>query len=147
MRLSVFSDYSLRVLIYLGVQKDRLATISEIAAFYEISENHLMKVVHQLGAVGYIETVRGKGGGIRLGQEPKNISLGDVIRNTETDLALAECFTETSVCRIQAACMLKVILDEALTGMLCVLDKYTLDDIIVKPNNLIRFMSKRPEKI
>ena len=106
MRLSTFSDYNLRVLMYLGIQPDRLTTIAEIAAAHEISENHLMKVVHQLGRSGYIETVRGKGGGMRLAWPPKEIVLGEVIRQTEGANVMAECFAENCTCRIQPACRL-----------------------------------------
>jgi Rrf2 family nitric oxide-sensitive transcriptional repressor len=136
MRLSTFSDYSLRVLMYLGVQPDRLATIAEIAAIYEISESHLMKVVHQLGRNGHIETVRGKGGGMRLIRAPQDIVLGEVIRQTENDFALVECFGEHSACRIQPACRLHGILDEALSAMFLVLDGYTLADLLQKPRVL-----------
>lgn len=136
MRLSIFSDYSLRVLMYLGVQPDRLATIAEIAAIYEISESHLMKVVHQLGRNGHIETVRGKGGGMRLFRAPEDIVLGEVIRQTENDFALVECFGVDSSCRIQPACRLHGILDEALSAMFLVLDGYTLADLLQKPRAL-----------
>lgn len=133
MRLSSFSDYSLRVLMYLGVQPDRLATISEIAAVHQISENHLMKVVHQLGRGGYIETVRGKGGGMRLAHAPQDIVLGDVLRQTEGDFTMAECFSDDSSCRIQAACQLHGVLEQALSAMFLVLDDYTLADLLQKP--------------
>lgn len=133
MRLSTFSDYSLRVLMYLGMQPDRLATIAEIAAAYGISQAHLMKVVHQLGRAGYVETVRGKGGGMRLARTPKDIVLGEVIRQTETDLDLAGCFSGGDFCNLQGACRLQSVLDEALKGMFLVLDGYTLEDLIVKP--------------
>ncbi len=148
MRLRSFSDYSLRVLMYLGVQPDRLATIAEIAAAHEISENHLMKVVHQLGCSGYIETVRGKGGGMRLARAPRDIVLGDVIRQTEGDFALVECFTENSSCRIQPACRLHGILDEALSAMFLVLDDYTLADLLEKPQEhlkAIRWKGNAPQ--
>jgi Rrf2 family nitric oxide-sensitive transcriptional repressor len=148
MRLSIFSDYNLRVLMYLGVQPDRLATIAEIAAAHEISENHLMKVVHQLGRSGYIETVRGKGGGMRLAKAPKEIVLGDVIRHSEGDMAMAECFAENSACRIQPACRLKSILDEALSAMFLVLDDYTLADLLEKPQDhlkAIRWRERTPQ--
>ena len=135
MRLSTFSDYSLRVLMYLGVQTDRLTTISEIAATHEISENHLMKVVHQLGRSGYIETVRGKGGGMRLARAPKHIVLGEVIRQTEGDIAMVECFTDSASCRLQSACLLRGILGEALSAMFLVLDGYTLADLLEKPQD------------
>jgi len=138
MRLSIFSDYNLRVLMYLGVQPDRLVTIAEIAGIHEISENHLMKVVHQLGRSGYIETVRGKGGGMRLAMVPKEIVLGNVIRHTEGDMAMAECFAEKSACRIQPACRLKSILGEALSAMFLVLDDYTLADLLEKPQDHLK---------
>lgn len=141
MRLSTFSDYSLRVLMYLGVQPNRLATIAEIAAVHEISESHLMKVVHQLGRNGYVETVRGKGGGMRLGRAPQEIVLGEVIRQTENDLALVECFADGSACRIQSACRLHGILDEALSAMFLVLDGYTLADLLEKPQGLVQAIS------
>jgi len=133
MRLSSFSDYSLRVLMYLGVQCDRLATIAEIAGVYGISQNHLMKVVHQLGRQGYIETVRGKGGGIRLGKPAAEIPLGELIRQTEGDWALVECFSTGTQCQIHGACRLPPILDEALAAMFGVLDSYTLADLLLHP--------------
>ena len=143
MRLSNFSDYSLRTLIYLGNQSNKLCNISEIANFYDISENHLMKVVHKLGVLGFIKTVRGKGGGISLGVEPKEINVGDVVRKMEAELVMAECFTGHSLCRISNACTLKTIFDEALEGMLAVLDRYTLADIIKKPASIIHFYNKK----
>jgi Rrf2 family nitric oxide-sensitive transcriptional repressor len=137
MRLSTFSDYSLRVLMYLGAQPDRLATIAEIAAGHGISESHLMKVVHHLGRHGLLETVRGKGGGMRLALAPQDIVLGDVIRQTENDFTLVECFATNATCRIQGACRLNAILDEALNAMFLVLDSYTLADLLVNPQGLI----------
>ncbi|MDP3538435.1 MAG: Rrf2 family transcriptional regulator [Azonexus sp.] len=138
MRLSSFSDYSLRVLMYLGLHVGRLATISEIAGAYGISDNHLTKVVHQLGRMGYVETVRGKGGGIRLGKAPEAIRLGEVIRQTEVDWALVECFSTGTSCQIQAACRLPSILDEALAAMFLVLDGYTLADLLQSPEGLAK---------
>jgi Rrf2 family nitric oxide-sensitive transcriptional repressor len=137
MRLSAFSDYSLRVLMYLGVQKDRLATIAEIAAAHDISKSHLMKVVHQLGRSRYIDTVRGKGGGLRLAQAPQDIVVGEVIRHTESDFTLSECFAGKSTCRIQGACCLPAILNEALQAMFLVLDGYTLADLLRTPGGLM----------
>ncbi len=137
MRLSAFSDYSLRVLMYLGVQRGRLATIAEIAAGHDISKNHLMKVVHQLGRGGYIETVRGKGGGLRLARPPQEILVGEVVRRTEGDFTLVECFADQSACRIQGACCLPSILNEALKAMFLVLDAYTLADLLRTPGGLV----------
>lgn len=138
MRLSTFSDYNLRVLMYLGIHPDRLATIPEIAEAHQISENHLTKVVHQLGRRGYVETVRGKGGGVRLARSPKEIVLGDIIRQTEGEILMAECFAENSTCRIQRACRLQGILVEALTAMFVVLDAYTLADLLEKPQDHLK---------
>ena len=133
MRLSSFSDYSLRVLMYLGFQPDRLATIAEIAEAHGISENHLMKVVHQLGRCTFIETVRGKGGGIRLARAPEDIVIGDVVRQTEGDFALVECFSANPTCRILPACRMLGILEQLIASMLAVLDRHTLADLLAKP--------------
>jgi Rrf2 family nitric oxide-sensitive transcriptional repressor len=129
MRLSNYSDYALRILIYLALQPDRLPTIAEIADSYAISKNHLMKVAHQLGQGGYIETVRGRGGGLRLGMPAAQIRVGDVVRFTEPDLAIVECMGEGPACRLTPACTLKGLLGEALQAFLGVLDEYSLADI------------------
>ena len=91
MKLTDYTDYSLRTLMYLGFNRDRLVTIQDIADLHGISKNHLMKVVHQLGLSGMVETVRGRNGGIRLNKEPEDINIGEVVRNTETDFYMAEC--------------------------------------------------------
>ena len=132
MRLSTFTDYGLRVLMYLTGPRDRLVTISEIAKAYQISENHLMKVVHQLGKAGYIETVRGKGGGMRLGMEPKNILVGEIVRAMESDCNLVECMSENATCRIQDVCKLKAIVSEGLEAMFAALNSYSIADIVDK---------------
>ncbi len=129
MRLTTFSDYSFRVLLYLAAGPEKLATIGDIAKAYGISENHLMKVVHQLGRLGYIETVRGKGGGMRLAKPASAIRVGSVLRATEDGFELAECMTEGANCRITRACGLKHAFGEALEAFLKVLDGYTLDDL------------------
>ncbi len=130
MRLSTFSDYCLRVLMYLAQHTDRLSTIGEIARVHDISGNHLTKVVHQLGRAGYIETLRGKGGGMRLARAPRDICLGEVLRQTETDFALVECFGRDSHCFMEGACQLQAVLGEALVAMFRVLDAYTLADLL-----------------
>lgn len=130
MHITRYTDYSLRVLIYLAVQGDELATIQEIADSYDISKNHLMKVVHQLNKKGYIETVRGKKGGMRLQMAPADINVGILVRETEQDLNIVECFSSKSACRITPVCGLKSMLGEALTAFLETLDKYTLADVI-----------------
>lgn len=140
MRFSSFTDYSLRVLIYLGVQKDRLATVGEIASVFDISENHLTKVVHFLSRNGYLETTRGKGGGMRLARMPEQIGLGELIRQTETDFDLVECFSGDSHCRISPACRLNSILQDGLDAMFEVLDQYTVADLLAKPRTLARLV-------
>ncbi|HEX6736118.1 MAG TPA: Rrf2 family transcriptional regulator [Azonexus sp.] len=140
MRLSSFSDYSLRLLMYLGIHAGRLATVGEIAAAYGISDNHLTKVAHHLGRLGYVETLRGKGGGLRLGRAAAEIRVGEVIRGTEGDFALVECFATGRQCQIHGACRLPPILDEALAAMFAVLDRYTLADLLLQPEGLCRVL-------
>ncbi|HEX7054267.1 MAG TPA: Rrf2 family transcriptional regulator [Burkholderiales bacterium] len=131
MRLTTFSDYAFRVLIYLGSAPQGLATIADIARAYGVSENHLMKVVHQLGRLGYVETVRGKGGGLRLARAPTEINVGEVLRATEDGFALVECMGEgKSDCRIVRGCALKGALAEALAAFLGTLERYTLADLL-----------------
>lgn len=130
MRLSRYTDYALRALIHIGVRPDRLITIGEIAECHSISRNHVMKVVYQLGRLGHVHTVRGKYGGIRLGRPPEQINIGSLVRQTESDLALAECFSARNNCRLTPVCMLRGVLGEALTAFLEVLDRYTLADLI-----------------
>lgn len=131
MRLTLYTDYTLRVLLYLGLKGGELATIREIAERYGISENHLMKVVYNLGKDGYIETVRGRQGGIRLKQAPKDVNIGEVVRCYEEDMRLVECFDEaTNACPIAGVCSLAGVIDEALEAFLAVLDRKTLADIL-----------------
>jgi Rrf2 family nitric oxide-sensitive transcriptional repressor len=129
MRLTRYTDYSLRTLIYLGLSEPRQSSIAEIAHAYGISENHLTKVVHQLGRLGLIRTTRGRGGGLRLGKPPHEIVVGAVVRQTEEDLALVECFA-SGACAITAPCRLRRALGEALAAFLAVLDGYTLKDLL-----------------
>src|SRR6187397_1161580 len=111
MRLTVYSDYSLRLLMYLALKEDGLATISEIAKSYGISENHLMKVAHQLGVGGYVVTMRGRNGGLRLAKSADAIRLGDVVRRTEPDMALVPCFKPVDApCAIRPSCVLRAAL-------------------------------------
>lgn len=142
MRLTVYTDYSLRTLIYLGAKnEDELTTIQEISDAYNISKNHLMKVTHQLGQLGYIETIRGRGGGIRLAKLPKDITIGEVVRQTEEDFHLVECFDPASnMCKIAPACQLKGVLAEALQAYLAVLDRYTVEDFLGNRDLLMQLL-------
>jgi len=130
MKLTAFTDYSLRVLIYLAADVRRRATIAEIAKAFDVSENHLTKVVHLLGKQGWIDTVRGKGGGMELAKEPENICIGKVVRDTEGVSIPAECFlVDGGHCAISGSCRLKAVLGEAVRAFYSVLDNYTLADI------------------
>ena len=141
MRLTTFSDYSLRVLIYLGTTRERLVTIDEIAAAYGISGNHLMKVVHHLGRHGYVETVRGRGGGMKLARPPESINVGQVTRTTEDSFALVECFEgKEPDCRIARVCVLKQALAQALEAFLAALDRYSLADLLAPERPLTRIL-------
>ena len=136
MQLTRYTDYSLRVLAYLSQKNDHAVTISEIANYYDISRNHLVKVVHHLASTGFIKTTRGKGGGIRLAHKPESIIIGDVVRQTEPHFDIVECFNhENQPCVIEPLCALKNSLYEASKSFLAVLDKYTLADAIKKDSS------------
>ncbi len=131
MRLTSFTDYSLRTLLFLCAHRDKLVTIQDIADMHSISKNHLMKVVYQLGQSGMIETVRGRNGGLRLGREPKDINIGALVRETETDFFMAECFDRThDTCPLTPNCKLKGALWSATQAFLGELDKLTLEDML-----------------
>lgn len=130
MRLTTFTDYALRVLIYLAVSDDRQPTIREIAERYDISRNHLMKVVQELSQKGYLIAARGKRGGLRLGMPPAEIKIGMLVRDMESDFALAECLGENGQCILDPGCRLRSVLTEALDAFIAALDAYTLQDIV-----------------
>lgn len=134
MRLTMMTDYAMRLLMYVGQHPDRLCTIAEVARAYGISEAHLMKVTHQLGLHGWIETVRGKGGGMRLAHAPEKIGLGAVVRNMESDFVITECLGGTNQCILTGNCRLTSIVDEALASFLRTFDAYTLADILRPPD-------------
>lgn len=144
MRLTLSTDYALRTLIYLGAERDSLATIAEIAAAFDISKAHLMKVVNRLGQRGYIETVRGKGGGIRLARRPEAIRVGDVVRDAGEELAVMPCLAKSGVCRIERCCILRSALCEATKAFLAVLDDYTLADLLAPGARLSRSLGLAP---
>lgn len=136
MKLTRFTDYSLRVLIYLGLKDDGRVTIREISDAYGISRNHLMKVVSLLTRMGYLDARRGPGGGIALAKSPDDIVIADVVRDMEDDLNLVECFCIDGKCVIKPMCELKVVLRQALEAYLETLDRYTLRDLI-KPRGAL----------
>ncbi len=145
MRLTKYSDYALRVLIFLGVNQDRRCTIREIASCYDISENHLMKLIHQMGLMGYVNSHRGKSGGLLLAKPPNEINLGELIRATENNFILVECFdAPTNKCPISGACVLSSILDDALDAFFVVLDGSTLEDLLKPSQALKRRLKPNP---
>ena len=141
MRLASFTDYSLRVLMYLATDPDRRATIAEIAGAFDISRNHLMKVVQFLGQAGWLANVRGRSGGIELARAPEDINVGSVVRAAEGDALPAECFDRVhNTCGIVRACRLRGVLGEAVAAFNAVLDKYTLADLVANRNALARVL-------
>lgn len=139
MKLTTFTDYSLRVLIYVAAQPQQRATIADIAAAFEVSENHLTKVVHFLGKNGWLATVRGKGGGLELAMPPELVGVGKVVRQTEGVELPADCFgSKGGDCCIADMCRLRGVLGEALQGFYGVLDKYTLADLVHNRQSLAR---------
>jgi len=141
MKLTAFTDYSLRVLIFLAAQPGRRATIAEIARTFDVKVNHLMKVVHFLGKAGLLSNVRGRGGGLDLACAPKDIVLGHVVRMTEGAAVPAECFgDDPGNCCIARVCRLRGVLQEAVEAFYLVLDGYTLEDLVENRQSLARVM-------
>lgn len=128
MRLTRYTDYAVRVLLYLAARPDRLCSISEIARAYGISQNHLMKIVNDLVNTGYLQSVRGRAGGVRLGRPMSDINMGALIRHTEDDFDLAEC----GDCVIAPVCGFTGVLGEAVRAFLAVLDRYSLADVVAR---------------
>ena len=140
MQLTRYTDFSLRVLIHLAAHPDKLCSIAEIARAYGISHNHLMKVVHELGKSGLVESVRGRSGGIRLARRPEAISVGKVVRRTEEHFDMADCGN----CVISPACGLNAVLGQAVAAFLAVLDRHTLADLVQKQSRLARLLDAGP---
>lgn len=140
MQLTLHTDYSLRVLLYLAQKGGEQATISEIAEFYQISRNHLVKVVHHLASAGFLHTMRGKHGGMTLARAANLISIGDVVRRMEPNFDIMECFsTSNQPCVIASVCTLKTLLHQASYAFLSLLDSYTVADAVT--------LSKQTEQV
>lgn len=133
MRLTTYTDYALRTLMFLALNRDKLVTIQDVADAHKIAKNHLTKVVHQLSSAGLIESLRGRNGGLKLGREPADINIGEVVRLTEHDFFIAECFdSENLNCIYSTSCALKGVLNRATEAFLDVLDGVTLDKFLLK---------------
>ncbi len=139
MKLTSYTDYSLRVLMFLAMKNENeLSNIDEISKAYNIKKNHLTKIIHELGKLGYVETIRGRNGGVRLKKKPEEINIGEVVRRTEEDFYLLDCFDErTNSCALSPICRFKSVLNEALRAFFEVLDHYTLRDITSNQNQLL----------
>lgn len=145
MNLKKYTDYALRVLIFTAMKKeDERATIKEISEVYNISQHHLGKIVFELNKFGFLETIRGRNGGILLAVKPEEINVGDVVRKMENDFVILECFDQgINHCIISPACKLKHALDKALKAFFEVLDGYTLADLVINDDELLKLMGIR----
>ena len=146
MRLTFSTDYALRLLMLVGLQPNRLVTIEEVADRFDISKNHLMKVAYQLGQAEYLETVRGRNGGLRLGKAPDQIVVGKVVRTMEPDFAVVECESPTGYCRIAPCCSLRSAMQEAVQAFLEKLDQYTLEDMLQPKYKLRRLLGVHQQR-
>ncbi|MBN3791937.1 Rrf2 family transcriptional regulator [Burkholderia sp. Ac-20353] len=147
MRLTDYTDYSLRVMLYLAVRGEGLATIQEISDAYGISKNHLMKVVQRLGELGWVDTVRGRNGGLRLYPESAQLTVGQVVRATENDFALVGCFAEgesARACVIEPQCRLKGVLAAARDAFFAELDRHTLGELAQPASPLAALLGVKP---
>ncbi len=147
MRLTYHADYALRLLLYLGLKPGQVVTVGEVSDAYGISRNHLIKVAQALGRLGYVDILRGKTGGLRLAQAPEAINIGAVVRQTEPSFELLECFDPaTNTCPIISACLLKRILKEAQTAFLSTLERYTMADVLKRPEMLSSILLVRRKR-
>jgi Rrf2 family nitric oxide-sensitive transcriptional repressor len=146
MQLTLYTDYTLRVLVYLSLHCDRTVTITEIAQYYAISRNHLVKVVHNLATLGYIQTTRGKGGGMKLAVDPHAVTIGEIVRKVEPNFEIVECFnSENPRCIIEPLCALKNVLWQAKNDFLGTLDRCTLADAVRRESvSALHFHGVRP---
>lgn len=132
MYLSKFTDYSFRALVYLAENRDKLCTVEELAKKLEISEHHLKKIIHKLAKTDLVISMKGRTGGLKLGLEPQDINLGEVVRITEDNLNIAQCFSKEDCCPfITSGCKLKGIMNESLSAFLHEFSRYTLRDLLV----------------
>jgi len=147
MKLTAFTDYSLRVLIYLATQPEKRATIAQIATAYDVSEHHLVKVAHFLGKQGWLANVRGKGGGLALAMPAELVRLGDVVRATEGEAAVVECFGQGGGdCCLAPSCRLRGVLREAMQAFEAVLDRYNLADLAANREQLAQILFFDPAR-
>jgi len=140
MRLSIHTDYALRLLICLGAREGEVVNVAEIADSFGISRHHLIRVAQRLRDAGYSETMRGNGGGVRLAKAPADINIGAVVRCTENDFNLVACFAPEGDCRIMPVCALRSVLADAMAAFLAVLDRYHLEDLLRSRNILLTLL-------
>jgi Rrf2 family transcriptional regulator, nitric oxide-sensitive transcriptional repressor len=140
MRLTSFTDYSLRVLIFVAAQHEARTTIAEVARAFDISENHLTKVVHFLGKRGFLANVRGRGGGLALAKPASQIGIADVVREAEGTMVPAECFDAEDSCAIAPVCRLRHVLADAMKAFYAVLAQYTLEDVAGNRGELAKIL-------
>jgi Rrf2 family transcriptional regulator, nitric oxide-sensitive transcriptional repressor len=144
MRLTLHTDFALRVLIQAGINDGRMTTINDIAAGFGISKNHLRKVVNDLGRRGYLKTLRGRHGGFRLMREPSEINIGRLVRETEDGVYVLGCLEQAGYCRIERVCVLRTALRDATAAFLAVLDGYTLADLVEPRRALAALLLDQP---
>ena len=137
MQLTKFTDYALRVLLFLAQNPDKRITIDEISKHYQVSRNHLMKIVHSLSVAGFIHSSRGRNGGLSLGMSASSITIADVILHTEKNMDLVECFETGSNCMLESDCVLRHVLHRAQDSFIEVLSLFSLADILERQNRLV----------
>jgi Rrf2 family nitric oxide-sensitive transcriptional repressor len=145
MQLTLFTDYALRMLMYLGLAGDRLVPIAEVAEKFDVSSHYMLKVAQELARLGYIDAIRGRNGGVRLAREPARINLGDLVRKTEPEASVLDCVGNDHVdCAIVGACRLRRVFRDAQAAFHGVLDRYTLADVLGPRRELRQLLQITP---